>query len=321
MTSQPTRPASSAMYRLYLARERLGEGIILQSDPSPLARMKGILALDDAIELVVVTLLPLLSRRPKRDASLADLLADLVSARPALGSHQGPIERLRRLRDRVKHDGNVPSGEELRLNSVEAESFLRASILAVTGLTLEETGPLDAIEDVDLRSLLVTAQSKLDEGSYLEACTEAGKAFAIGRSRFEHTARRLPRVSSRSGRDLLDVVARAAEAAGSRAGGHFFTFADAFRQALSNERGSVEDLFEELALPTNLIRMGIDLAEFEHFQRLTPHITVLASRDSCQVLMLRDLAPTKPDAFFVLDFVTRSLLGFQDRLARAASAK
>jgi hypothetical protein len=41
------------------------------------------------------------------------------------------------------------------LNAVEAKSFVRAALLAVASLTLEQVSPLEAIEDGELKALLV----------------------------------------------------------------------------------------------------------------------------------------------------------------------
>jgi hypothetical protein len=58
--------------------------------------MKGIVVLDDAVELAVRMLLAVLSISipPKLDASLSSLLGELVAQHPDLGSHRAPMERL-----------------------------------------------------------------------------------------------------------------------------------------------------------------------------------------------------------------------------------
>jgi hypothetical protein len=66
------------------------------NDSSQLARMQGIVVLDDAVELAVITLLAVVSVPipPKLDAFLRSLLDELVAQHPDLGSHRAPIERL-----------------------------------------------------------------------------------------------------------------------------------------------------------------------------------------------------------------------------------
>jgi hypothetical protein len=311
------------MYRLYLARERLRDGIVLQNEPSPLARMRGILALDDAVELVVITLLQLLSIPSPKDQSLAGLLGPLVKERPALGSHNLPVTRLRRLRDRVKHDGVVPSAEELRLNAVEAESFVRAALVEVTGLTLEQVSPLEAIEDGELKALLVAGATKLDAGDYLGATIEASQAFAMGRRRFEFAmeiARRDRDVSRTTLDALIAFLSHAAARAGAKSSDSTVaSFGRRLGDALKEERSFARNLFEDLARPTKLAALGIDLVEFEQFERLTPHVLVQDRGEWCRVSLLRPFTPNKVDAFFVFDFAARALLSMQDRLARRAS--
>lgn len=86
--------------RLYLARQWFQEGLAGATDPSPFVRTKALLAL----ELALVALgIP-----RKRDVALAELLTDLVKSKPELESHRGPLERLRSLRNGVKHNGAIP---------------------------------------------------------------------------------------------------------------------------------------------------------------------------------------------------------------------
>lgn len=308
--------SATALSRLYLARERLREGVELQSDPTPLARMRGVLALDDAVELVVITLLSLRGIKPKEDAPLAKLLEDLVGRHPALGSHSGPLQRLRRVRNLVKHLGVVPSPEDLRLSAVEAESFARAAVPAVTGLTLEQTSPLAAIEEEDLRTRRVTARAKFEEGDYLTGCVEASLAFALGCRRFEFKRRGENRDAvERAADDFIDLLRGAAESGSWNSTDRDRGFSS-FCSALERSRYKVRDIFDELALPTRLARMGIDLAELERFEGVTPRVTAQDRGEWGEVVTARELTPTRDDASFALDFATRSLLGLQDRLAR-----
>jgi hypothetical protein len=65
------------------------------NESSQLARMKGIAALDDAVELAVITRLAVVSVSipPKLDAFLSSLLDELVAQHSDLGSHGASIER------------------------------------------------------------------------------------------------------------------------------------------------------------------------------------------------------------------------------------
>ena len=81
--------------RIYLARQMLNEGVIHSQDPSPLARMRAVLALDHAIEMLLSTLLPLLGISVDRNWSLSTMVGKFCEKKPAISPHKTPIERLR----------------------------------------------------------------------------------------------------------------------------------------------------------------------------------------------------------------------------------
>ena len=116
-----TRDARTKLHRLYpsdftvLVREALLDVIRASGDLSPLSRMKVVLALDQAIELLLSSLLPSMGVSVRRDWSLPKMLSEICVSESSLESHRAPIERLRRLRDRVQHDGIVPSAEDGRV--------------------------------------------------------------------------------------------------------------------------------------------------------------------------------------------------------------
>jgi len=105
----------------------------------------------------------------------------LVAKRPALGSHAGRVEALRRLRDRVKHDGRIPDGEDARRAAVEVEGFVRAALAEVLGVRLEEISPVELVADAVAKEHLRAATAALAAGECLKAVTEAAIAFELGR--------------------------------------------------------------------------------------------------------------------------------------------
>jgi len=124
--------------RLYLARRMLSEGIEDAKNASDLARMRAILALDHAVELVVATLLSELRIDVKPKTFLPEMLRALCNEREALKSHLMPIVTLHNRRNAVQHEGLVPSTEEVRLQAVYAEGFVRDSVREVENKELEE---------------------------------------------------------------------------------------------------------------------------------------------------------------------------------------
>ncbi|MCL4553314.1 MAG: hypothetical protein M1305_07180 [Candidatus Marsarchaeota archaeon] len=99
----------AVIWRLYLVREMVHDAFQSSGDVVAFARMKAVLVLDHSVELLLSTLLPRLNVSVARDWSLPKMLEELCLRKLELQSHRTPIERLRRLRDRVQHDGIVPS--------------------------------------------------------------------------------------------------------------------------------------------------------------------------------------------------------------------
>ena len=160
------RLSEAVLFRLYLARLALEDGTRRATDPMPFERMRSVLALDDAAELALLTLLSIINQRPKRDAALVEYLAPLVASHPSLTRHSGPLERLRRLRDRVKHDGVIPSAEDARLAASDVDGFMREALLALVGRPLEEITRIEALEDAIAKEHLHAATKAIEAGDY-----------------------------------------------------------------------------------------------------------------------------------------------------------
>jgi hypothetical protein len=166
--------------------------------------MKALLALDDAAELVLISLLPLLHIHPTPDSSLAQLLEHLVKAKPALGLHREAVLRTPKIRNGVRHQGVIPSAEEARFAAGAIEKFTRSAVAEVTDLALEEVSPVALVADDKARLELTAAQTALMKGDYHTACVKATEGFALGSARFQ---RRL------SGRYRLELERLGAEPA------------------------------------------------------------------------------------------------------------
>jgi len=171
--------AENILFRLYLARQALNDGRHAADDPLPFGRMKALTSLDDAAEWTTLALLQALNRPPKRNAALSEHLDVLVAKKPELGSHRTPLERLRRLRDRVKHDGVVPSQEDARQASVEVESFMRAAVRSALDQELDGLSPAALLPASVARIRLISAGSALERGDYNQTIVDAAVAFAV----------------------------------------------------------------------------------------------------------------------------------------------
>ena len=138
----------NVLSRLCLAREALDAGFQAARDPLAYARMRAVLAFDEAIELVVVTLLPPSGnppKLPKPGKPLDEYLALLVHGYPELAAHLAPVGRVRRNRNAVKHEGSVASFETVQESATAADHFIRSAVRAALRLELEEVTPLTLV--------------------------------------------------------------------------------------------------------------------------------------------------------------------------------
>jgi len=260
---------------------------------------------------------------------MSEYLASLAERQPALAKHGGAIERVRRLRDRVKHDGIIPSAEDARSAAAEVESFVRAALTAVLGLTMEEVGPAQLVSDAQSKAKLVGGEAAFRSGDYAGATVAAAVAFALGgRAVFGRVDRNYLGDTHLLGvmGDLLPRVARAAtEAEGAisgKDGAAVRRFAHAFARALSNpstERHRFD--FDQFAEWTRFANVGVDTVEMDRFRQIiTPRVRLSANATPHVYPRMPGVEPTREETAFALDFVARSLLRAEEWLRRNPQA-
>ncbi len=302
------------IWRLYLVRQVLQEAILLADEYVPLARMRTVLSLDQAAELLLTSVLPELNVAVKREWPLSKMLEKLCEQKPALQSHRTPMERLRRLRDRVQHDGIVPSSEDTRQMRVQAESFTRDAIREVLQKELEELSPVALIKHDESRRHVESAEEALHSGDYATAVTEAAVGFAIGWT----TVKTKEFLSGSSRRDLSETllrgIGRAAEdAARTIRDAQIREFANEFDSQLQvlDSRSGLRQLSEGL----EMLRYGIGLERYVRFLELTPHVYWTLGSEEPHVSAPDDWDPSQQDALFAVDFAMTGLLQLERRVA------
>lgn len=298
------------VYRIYLVRQMLSEALQEPDDALPFKRMRVILTLDHAIEMLLGTALSELGIRVRRDSPLPDLLQQLCQQCPGLASHQTPIQRLRELRNNVQHSGIIPSPEDVRQGKIRAESFIRDTVREVFGQELEAFAPSALIGDEKARLHLQEAERALIESDYEKALTEATISFKIGLLAFYRQTAPYGSWASRISEKLLREIGSAAEKAAQKVrDDQFKRFADHFEQELRSFH--LRDTFEEILEPLELARYGIDLRDYTRFVEVTPHAFWLLGEDEPQVIKPPDWRPSQQDALFAVDFACRALLQLQ----------
>jgi len=297
----------AVVFRIYLARQALQEAVQHTSDPLPFTRMRLIWALDNAIELLLCTLLPEMGVRVERNWSLQKMMEELAGKKSLLQSHRTPIERLRRLRDRVQHDGIIPSPEDVRQAAVQAESFIRDAVREVLGKELEKVSPAELIQDEKAREHLLEAEKSLQNNDYRLAVREAAVAFDLGWTSFRlHSS---PRWRRHLGEELVNEIANAAKNAARAGSQEIKMFARKFAEEL--ERSHVRQKLEELIEPLELARYGVDMSIYTRFKQVTPRVYWTFGREEPHIFEPNDWAPSKLDAMFAIDFACTALLQLQ----------
>lgn len=299
------------LFRLYLGRELLLGGAEGSVGPLPTDRMKAVLQLDHSTELLLLTLLPLTGERPRREDNLPTLLQRLTEAKQALASHRGAIERIRRLRDRVQHDGLIPSPEDARTAAVETESFARAAVREILQCELEELTLVSLVEDPQAVEHLLRAEDLMRGSDYEGTCKEAAVAFALGRRNILSEA--FPVVRARGGGEIVRRLFREIGEAARRAvpRGHrneLSDFAQKFQSELSRRDFFIGDLFEPLEGSLLLAGLGISLRDLRRFEEVTPHVALTLGENGVHVASTEGWSPSREEAAYSLDFATRSLL-------------
>lgn len=310
------------IYRLHLARELLLGAAERAAGGLPTDRMQVFLQLDHSTELLLVTLLPMVGKDPRRGQNLPEFLGQLIEAEPILGSHRRAIERIRRLRDRVQHDGVIPSPEDARIAALETESFARAAVRAIVGCELEELTLVSLVKDGEIAERLRRAEKSLKTGDHRAAIEEAAIAFELGSSKI--LAEAVPLTRALSGRDtvrrLLQEIGEAARrtAPTSRRDPELARFARSFADELPRRDFFLRDLLEPLGRPLLLAELGVPLRDFRRFDEITPQVLVTMGGEA-QAYAPEERTPSREEAAYALDFATRALLALEKWVKEHAS--
>jgi hypothetical protein len=303
----PTHEA--LIWRLYLVREILLDALDLASDALPVGRMRAVLSLDQASELLLSVVLPLpgLDVTPQRDWPLQKMLDELCQRKPALQPYRAGIGRLRRVRDRVQHDGVVPSAEDIRQMRLQTDAFIRDVVREVLQKELEELSPVEFISYDEARHHLLEAERALRMDDYETAVTEAAIGFSIGRQQFHAETLSYESWSRRLIDRLLNDLGEAATKAARRVRStELKEFASGFDSNVHSF--GLASAFQELVEPLEIARYGLDAHRYARFKEVTPYVYWTLGGDNPKVSVPDEWNPSQEDALVALDFATVSLI-------------
>lgn len=304
----------SLIRRIYLGRQMLFDALQLAGQSLPIARMRCILSLDHSVEMITATLLSELGVKVERDWSLSKMLEELCKQKENLQSYKQPMERLRRLRDRVQHDGIVPSPEDIRQFVGQVEAFIRDAIREVLGKELEECSPVFLVADDHAREHLRKAEEALAGNDFREAVKEAAISFATGWRNFRSQVYSYRSWSEQLAEEFQRAIGMAAKDAAREVTDQnskkaLVQFASYFEKRLGSF--NFRKVFQVLTEPLEVARHGMDMTAYTRFQQITPIIYWVVGSKEPDVHEPSEWSPTQQDALFAFDFACTALLQLQ----------
>ncbi|MEW6048563.1 MAG: hypothetical protein AB1609_19165, partial [Bacillota bacterium] len=234
----------------------------------------------------------------ERNDSLGVLLQKLCDRFPGLSPYKSELERLRRIRDRVQHDGMIPSEEEARSAVTHVQAFARDALRVALGMEFEEVTLVSAITDDETKAHLEEAEQAYRTGDYPKAVTKAAIAFTVAWERFRHGGR-----SRAWGERVVRSLARALEHWLERVVGHGLP--------LIFSSVEVRYALDSLVEPVELALYGIPLPAYLRFAAIIPDIGITVG-GTPRVSVVGSWNPGRDDASYAIDFAVMALLRLQE---------
>jgi len=312
--------------RLLLVRDLLASGADRAASPLPIDRMASVLSTDQAMELLLRTVLPAVGDHPSREDNLPKMMGKLCEARPELISYRDPLGVLRRLRDRVQHDGIIPSLEDARRYATLAEFAFREIAQETVGVSPDELTLARLVQNENIKTNLLKAEAALARSEASEACTAAATAFAQAKGRLIEVVYGRGRVypGAEALREILSVVADAAARAGTGQAGtggdrELANFRRNFVEKLK-QAGYVgaDDPLTPLFWPILVAQFGLALGDLIRFEDTAPKV-FLATGGALIQARFRSV-PSMEEATFCVGFAVRAALRFEAVAVRVSGA-
>jgi hypothetical protein len=278
------------------------EAVETGTEGLPHSRMRTVLTVNHAIELLLPTMLSRVGIRVRGQPNIPQMLDPLLGKHPALESHRTPVTLLYERRNLVQHQGLVPSTEDTRQTLLYGESFVRDTVREVEGKELEELSIVALLVDEGSRNRLQTAERALLTGDCRGAAAYAALALA---ERFG------PR-PHRRGKWRPLTSSEALASAMSSGGSDEFT-----REFVRSLRPVFEPILTALQT-LELAGQGISLEGYFRLEQIMPRrLLALGGRDPFRGIP-SDWDVSERDAMFAVDFVSAALLTVDRRQAKAS---
>lgn len=309
-------------FRLFLAREMLRRGVGQATSRLPIDRMGAVLDLDHGIDMLLQIVVPMVGKQVADRDTVNTLLPKLTEVKSEFEPQAQALGRLHRLRNRVQHDGVVPSAEDTRAMAVDAEAAFRAIGEQVIGREVFERGAASLVRDEEVRTHLVNAEDGLAAGDVQKTCIDAAAAFELAKGRlisvvFPERRRVWEGILSEVGKHIGKGAHEAIESASRQpVSSELAEFVSRFRRRLTSTSGmGFDDPLAALYEPMALADASIDLDELRRFRAVVP-IIHFGGGGSHQAVFRS--VPDLDGARFAVDFATRAVLRLEAAVSRLA---
>lgn len=307
--------------RLFLIRRALQEAQRNSSDHLPYSRMSVVLVLDHALEMTIITSLSRLGVTVRREWNMPGLLNAVEDKLPDQAAYRNSIARFRRLRDRVQHDGVIPSKEESDNMLLISINYIRDMIRSAFTIELEQITLSNSLSDADTKARIQQAEECLECQDYNSAVSHSAIAFRIGTSNMQMSSpytrsysREVAHEFTRSlEREVRQSIRRVSSSSRSEANSAVGQFATELSRNLGNSF-QIRSVIEKLANPFELAAYGIDINEYIRFNSLLPHIIWTLGSESPEVIIPDNWQRNQQEAMFSIEFAVSALI----QLERAA---
>lgn len=322
-------PSLFTVRRLLLSKQMFFQALRLRMDGSDISRMMACHHLDMAIELSLKTILTYLNPTSKVHNKLfPDLWKEADQACQTLKKSKLPyetdIKRVHDSRNKVQHDGSIPSTMDLIHFETSVKDFLDKLFTDVFSKNLEEIFLSDVIQDLQIKEFMKEAEYFLSTDEFDLSIEKVSIAFEYGKTTklkeiqdqrgYSHILRSLYFLSSSDlyhrgststigmftkineidsiGRDLEEVK----------------KWIHKIVEEIEEMRKNMSTEFNLLKSINDILMLGLNYLEYNKFKNMSYSISTIGQDGNYNKFRDKDIISTKDDAHFCLNFVFNALL-------------
>lgn len=196
------------------------------------------------------------------------------------------ITQLNKSRVNFKHHGLLPTHDDSKKFSHDIEVFFQRTVEDCFGLNYEDISLAGVVKNDRIRNFLNLTEKCFYDANFSEAVMNSTKAFRL----------------------ILQKTTFA------EIGEKFYTFRDFDNRELSKVLLDIEESITEHEKQLNILKYGINLADYTHFQNITPAVSLSAARTfHIEYLTKINDDELEDNAQFCLNFVILSAIKVEQK--------